>query len=152
MTEEKSPGYYLLKQVRTLAERSADHNFAAAFSSLDGYMRAGGLTPEQWDPDVPRPGRPPLEDGIILEDVVHGTYNAGEETLVFLAILIIPALWNLMKAVRHRLNQDKDDTHDIEVDDETPLADSPYSLGVAIVAVLLLRSMAEWKAGGIRRR
>ena len=24
--------------------------------------------------------------------------------------------------------------------------------GVAIVAVLLLRSMAEWKAGGIRRR
>lgn len=74
MNDEKSSGYYLLKQARALAQQSNDHNFAAAFSELDGYMRAGGLIPEQWDPDVPRPGRPPMEDGTILDDVVHGTY------------------------------------------------------------------------------
>ncbi len=67
--------------------------------------------------------------------------------LVFLAILIIPALWNLIKTIRHRLNQDKDDTHDIEVDDETPLADSPYSIGVTVVAVVIFAAGLALSAG-----
>ncbi|MGX5360117.1 tripartite tricarboxylate transporter permease [Kocuria sp. KH4] len=81
----------------------------------------------------------PLERYYFLTDSLYEGFEwmLRPGVLVFLAILIIPALWNLIKTVRHRRRSDKDDTHDIETDAETPLADSPYSLGVAVVAVVL---------------
>lgn len=81
----------------------------------------------------------PLERYYFLTDSLYDGFGwmLRPGVLVFLAILIIPAVWNLIKAVRHRRNRDKDDTHDIEVDDETPLANSFWSVGVTVVAVLV---------------
>ncbi|WP_417233724.1 tripartite tricarboxylate transporter permease [Arthrobacter sp.] len=93
----------------------------------------------------------PLERYYFLTDSLYDGFEwmLRPGTMVFLAILVVPILWNIFKWVRARRRLDRDDDPKDEnpIDAESPLKNSRWSLATAIVittifALSLLASAA----------
>lgn len=81
----------------------------------------------------------PLERYYFLTDSLYNGigWMARPGVLVFLAILVAPGVWALVKRVRARGSRDADDghRHEDEEEGEAELADSTWSLVTAVAAV-----------------
>lgn len=83
----------------------------------------------------------PLERYYFLTDSLYNGFEwmLRPGVIVFLAILVVPILWNIFKWLRARkhLNVDDDPVQESHMDAEAPLKNSVWSLGAAAVAVLI---------------
>ncbi|NKX56403.1 tripartite tricarboxylate transporter permease [Arthrobacter mobilis] len=83
----------------------------------------------------------PLERYYFLTDSLYNgiEWMARPGVLVFLAILVLPILWSLYKWIRARRKVNADDGHRDEQpeDIESPLKNSAWSLGLAVLIVVV---------------
>ncbi|MCW2133125.1 tripartite tricarboxylate transporter permease [Arthrobacter sp. VKM Ac-2550] len=83
----------------------------------------------------------PLERYYFLTDSLYNGFEwmLRPGTMVFLAILVLPILWNIFKWIRarRRLDRDDDPQHENAVDAESPLKNSTWSLATALVVILI---------------
>lgn len=93
----------------------------------------------------------PLERYYFLTDSLYDGlgWMLRPGTLVFLAILVLPICWQVFKwfRARRQLDRDDDPAGGSAVDDEAPLKESPWSLGVATVMVLVFVTSLVLSAG-----
>jgi putative tricarboxylic transport membrane protein len=83
----------------------------------------------------------PLERYYFLTDSLYDglDWMARPGVLIFLAILILPILWSLIKYIRARQHTNTDDGHRDEQpeEDESPLKESIWSLSAAAIFLLV---------------
>jgi putative tricarboxylic transport membrane protein len=93
----------------------------------------------------------PLERYYFLTDSLYSglDWMLRPGTLVFIAILVLPILWNVFKWFRARRRLDGDDDPRIEAaaDSEAPLKNSAWSLGAAATAVTVFALSLVFSAG-----
>ncbi|AUI51067.1 tripartite tricarboxylate transporter permease [Arthrobacter crystallopoietes] len=83
----------------------------------------------------------PLERYYFLTDSLYNGFEwmLRPGTMVFLAVLVLPILWNIFKWIRarRRLDRDDDPTQENAVDAESPLKNSTWSLATALVVIVI---------------
>lgn len=93
----------------------------------------------------------PLERYYFLTDSLYNGFEwmLRPGVIVFIAILVVPILWNVFKWLRARKHLDRDDdsVHENHMDAEAPLKNSVWSLGTAAVAVLIFAASLVISAG-----
>jgi len=93
----------------------------------------------------------PLERYYFLTDSLYNglDWMLRPGTLVFIAILVLPILWNVFKWFRARRRLDRDDDPRLEAagDSEAPLQNSAWSLGAAAVALAVFALSLVFSAG-----
>jgi putative tricarboxylic transport membrane protein len=83
----------------------------------------------------------PLERYYFLTDSLYEGFEwmLRPGTMVFIAILVLPILWNIFKWFRARrnLNNDDDESFESAADADAPLKNSSWSLGAGAVALIV---------------